>query len=91
MFNRAEAVYQSMKSTYGAASCHLLTTNSLSPSTLESLGADTTTNIADPWTRFMFAKEAVMVRVSLSLKISIENGRIHCPEMLKIKHISSYF
>jgi hypothetical protein len=48
---RAEAVYQSMKSTFGAQICHLLQINSRSPITMETLKGGPSP--ADPWSQFM--------------------------------------
>ncbi|XP_076470015.1 trafficking protein particle complex subunit 8-like [Babylonia areolata] len=48
---RAEAVYQSMKSTFGAQICHLLQINSRSPSTLDTLKSGPSP--PDPWSQFL--------------------------------------
>ncbi|XP_070190978.1 trafficking protein particle complex subunit 8-like isoform X2 [Littorina saxatilis] len=48
---RAEAVYQSMKSTFGGQICHLLQINSRSPSTMETL--KTGPSPPDPWSQFL--------------------------------------
>ena len=48
---RAEAVYQSMKSTFGAQICHLLQINSRSPSMLETM--KTGPSPPDPWSQFL--------------------------------------
>lgn len=46
---RAEAVYQSMKSTFGGQNCHLLHINSRSLHTAESMHTD----LPDPWSQFL--------------------------------------
>ncbi|KAK7505350.1 hypothetical protein BaRGS_00003512 [Batillaria attramentaria] len=48
---RAEAMYQSMKSTFGAQICHLLQINSRSPHTLEAMR--TGPSPPDPWSQFL--------------------------------------
>lgn len=48
---KADAIYQSMKSTYGANVCHLLNVNSRSIHTAESLKTDN--NLPDPWSQFL--------------------------------------
>ncbi|KAK3085582.1 hypothetical protein FSP39_005648 [Pinctada imbricata] len=48
---RADAIYQSMKSTYGASVCHLLHINSRSLHTAETLKIDS--NLPDPWSQFL--------------------------------------
>ncbi|XP_071958347.1 trafficking protein particle complex subunit 8-like isoform X2 [Antedon mediterranea] len=52
---KAEAVYQSMKSTYGSHACHLLRINSRSLQAAEvaSIGNEYTANMPDPWSQFM--------------------------------------
>ncbi|XP_076111682.1 trafficking protein particle complex subunit 8-like isoform X2 [Mytilus galloprovincialis] len=51
---KADAIYQSMKSTYGANVCHLLNINSRSIHTAESLKTDN--NLPDPWSQFLNKK-----------------------------------
>ncbi|KAJ8303460.1 hypothetical protein KUTeg_019856 [Tegillarca granosa] len=48
---KADAIYQSMKSTYGAHVCHLLHINSRSIHTAESMKIDS--NYPDPWSQFL--------------------------------------
>ena len=48
---RAEAVYQSMKSSFGHQSCHLLQINSRSLTTVETMKMDT--SLPDPWGQFL--------------------------------------
>lgn len=48
---KADAIYQSMKSTFGANVCHLLNVNSRSIHTAESLKTDN--NLPDPWSQFL--------------------------------------
>ncbi|XP_064640195.1 trafficking protein particle complex subunit 8-like isoform X2 [Lineus longissimus] len=47
---KAEAIYQGMKSTYGANNCHLLQINSRSAQTAEAV---TQTGLPDPWSQFL--------------------------------------
>lgn len=48
---KADAIYQSMKSTYGASSCHLLHINSRSIKVADSMKIDS--NMPDPWSQFL--------------------------------------
>ncbi|XP_060083234.1 trafficking protein particle complex subunit 8-like [Ylistrum balloti] len=48
---KADAVYQSMKSTYGASGCHLLHINSRSIKVADSMKTDS--NLPDPWSQFL--------------------------------------
>ncbi|XP_060558094.1 trafficking protein particle complex subunit 8-like isoform X2 [Ruditapes philippinarum] len=49
--SKAEAVYQSMKSSFGHQSCHLLQINSRSLTTVETMKMDT--SLPDPWGQFL--------------------------------------
>ncbi|XP_054714525.1 trafficking protein particle complex subunit 8-like [Uloborus diversus] len=52
---KAEAVYQSMKSSYGSSSCHLLQINSATPSAQNANSSDdnNATIMPDPWSQFL--------------------------------------
>ncbi|XP_013382686.1 trafficking protein particle complex subunit 8-like isoform X2 [Lingula anatina] len=60
--SKADAVYQSMKSMYGAGSCHLLQINSRSVSSKENLN-----NEPDPWSQFMPKNDAESLDIEASL------------------------
>ena len=60
-FFRAEAIYQSMKSTYGLSACHLLQINSRSKNAPENVKNDHT-NMPDPWSQFLNKKPEYNVR-----------------------------
>lgn len=49
--SKAEAIYQSMKSTFGHQSCHLLQINSRSLTALSTMTTDA--NLPDPWSQFL--------------------------------------
>ncbi|XP_038077879.1 trafficking protein particle complex subunit 8-like [Patiria miniata] len=64
---KAEAVYQSMKSTYGSHACHLLRINSRSIHAVETtaLSSDSGISMPDPWSQYM-NKNAEQMDTSVS-------------------------
>ncbi|XP_022096139.1 trafficking protein particle complex subunit 8-like isoform X2 [Acanthaster planci] len=64
---KAEAVYQSMKATYGSHACHLLRINSRSIHTAETtaLNSDSSIGMPDPWSQYM-NKNAEQMETSVS-------------------------
>ncbi|XP_033124771.1 trafficking protein particle complex subunit 8-like isoform X2 [Anneissia japonica] len=71
---KAEAVYQSMKSTYGSHACHLLRINSRSIQAAEvaSMGNEYTANMPDPWSQFM--TNSVEESGEMDISPSVDNG-----------------
>ena len=54
LYYRADAIYQSMKSTYGSHACHLLRINSRSMQAAETTApSDSANHMPDPWSQYL--------------------------------------
>lgn len=58
--HRAEAIYQSMKATFGVQICHLLQINSRSLNTMDNLRSGISVQ-PDPWSQFLSRRNSVTV------------------------------
>ena len=70
--HRAEAIYQSMKSTYGSHACHLLRINSRSVHTAENAApnsSDAANHMPDPWSQYL--NKTIDTGVSMMIKSNV--------------------
>lgn len=82
--SKAESIYQNMKTTYGAAVCHLLQINSKSSADINNLQKnddDELMNLPDPWSQFLTKTidHNILVENETS-KLSSEENHFPLPE-----------